>query len=328
MNIEAIRKSVISADALRSLLFLIAGAAVLYACLNGKLRVAYAAAATAVIVFADLFTVNKRYLDTESFTEAVNSVENFNPRPVDRQILADTAQNYRVFDLHHFGEAMPSYFHKHIGGYHAAKLTRYQDLIDRQINKGNPEVINMLNTKYIIQSDTTVMLNPGALGNAWFVDTLTYVNGAVEEMNTLDHLHTATQAVADRQFASVLGKASAVEPGDTIYETTYAPNALTYSATTRNGGVAVFSEVYFPWGWQAEIDGKEVEIGRVNYVLRALNIPAGHHTITFRFDPTSIRTADTVATIAIVLIYLTLLAAVNISLYRHLRRKSLTEQTD
>ena len=325
MNIEAIRKSVISADALRSLLLLVAGAGVLYACLIGKLRVAYAAAATALILFADLFTVNKRYLDTESFTQAVNNVENFNPRPVDRQILADTAQNYRVFDTQHFGDAMPSYFHKHIGGYHAAKLTRYQDLIDRQISQGNPEVINMLNTKYIIQNDTTVMLNPGALGNAWFVDTLAYVNGAVEEMNALDHLHTATQAVADKRFASVLGKASAVEPGDTIYETTYAPNALTYCATTRNGGVAVFSEVYFPWGWKAEIDGKEAEIGRVNYVLRALNIPAGHHTITFRFDPQMVRTADTVATVAIVVIYLSLLVAINLAFYRKLRRKNQAE---
>ena len=169
------------------------------------------------------------------------------------------------------------------------------------------------------------MLNPGALGNAWFVDTLAYVNGAVEEMNALDHLHTATQAVADQRFASVLGKASAVEPGDTIYETTYAPNALTYSATTRNGGVAVFSEVYFPWGWKAEIDGKEAEIGRVNYVLRALNIPAGHHTITFRFDPQMVRTADTVATVAIVVIYLSLLVAINLAFYRRLRRKNQAE---
>ncbi|MGM9802671.1 MAG: hypothetical protein ACI308_00685 [Muribaculaceae bacterium] len=328
MNIEAIRKSMISADALRSLLFLVAGAAVLYACLINKLRVAYAAAATAVILFADLFTVNKRYLDTESFTQAVNNVENFNPRPVDRQILADTAQNYRVLDVQHFSEAMPSYFHKHIGGYHAAKLTRYQDLIDRQISQNNPEVINMLNTKYIIQNDTLAMINPGALGNAWFVDTLIYANGAVKEMNALDGLHTATQAVADRRFSSVLGKATPVEPGDTIYETTYAPNALTYSATTKHGGVAVFSEVYFPWGWQAEIDGKPVEIGRVNYVLRALNIPAGHHTITFTFKPTNINTADNVATIAIVLIYLALLAAINVAVYKHLRRRHTTAAGD
>lgn len=326
MNIEAIRKSVISADALRSLLFIVAGAGVLYACLIGKLRVAYAAAATAVILFADLFTINKRYLDTESFTEAVNNVANFNPRIVDRQILADTAQNYRVFDTQRFAEAMPSYFHKCIGGYHAAKLTRYQDLIDRQISRGNREVINMLNTKYVIYNDSVASINPDALGNAWFVDTLTYVNGANEEMNALDHLHTATQAVADQRFATVLGKAKPVEVGDTIYETTYAPNALTYSATTKHGGVAVFSEVYFPWGWKAEIDGKEVEIARVNYVLRALNIPAGHHTITFRFDPPSVRTADTIATIAIVLIYLSLLVALNVSIYRSLRRKAQEEE--
>lgn len=320
MAIESIRKSMISADALRSLIFLVLGGVVLWAYLMDKVQARYAALATAIILFADLFTVNKRYLNTDSFTAPMGTVESFEPRAVDRQILADTAQNYRVFDIANFSEAMPSYFHKCIGGYHAAKLTRYQDLIDHQINKGNPEVINMLNTKYIIQSDSVVMINPDALGNAWFVDTLSYVDGAAAEMGALNNLHTATQAVADSKFSSVLGNAKPKAAGDTIYETTYAPNALTYSATSQNGGVAVFSEIYFPWGWKATIDGKEVEIGRVNYVLRALNIPAGHHTISFVFDPQTVRTADTVATIAIVLIYLSLLVALNVNIYRRMRK--------
>ena len=178
----------------------------------------------------------------------------------------------------------------------------------------------MLNTKYIIQSDSLVMLNPDALGNAWFVDTLSYVDGAAAEMGALNNLHTATQAVADSKFSSVLGNAKPTATGDTIYETSYAPNALTYSATSQNGGVAVFSEIYFPWGWKATIDGKEVKIGRVNYVLRALNIPAGHHTISFVFYPQTVRTADTVATIAIVLIYLSLLVALNVNIYRRMRK--------
>lgn len=325
MAIEGVRKSVISADAMRSLIFLALGGGVLYACLIGKLRTRYAALATAVILFVDLYTVNKRYLNTDSFTAPIASVDGFEPRAVDRQILVDTAQNYRVFDIQHFSEAMPSYFHKCIGGYHAAKLTRYQDLIDHQINKGNPEVMNMLNTKYIIQSDSVVMLNPEANGNAWFVDTLSYVSGAAEEMAALDNLHTATQAVADKKFSQVLGDASQKAEGDTIYETTYAPNALTYSATSQRGGVAVFSEVYFPWGWTATIDGKEVEIGRVNYVLRALRIPAGHHTVKFVFNPQIVTTADSVATIAIVLIYLLLLVSLNVNVYRAMKRRKQTD---
>ena len=323
--IESVRKSVISADALRSLIFLALGGGVLYVYLIGKLRARYAAVATMVILLIDLYPVNKRYLDSESFTTPVESADGFEPRMADRQILADTTQNYRVFDVKHFGEAMPSYFHKCIGGYHAAKLTRYQDLIDHQISKNNMEVLNMLNTKYVIQSDSLVLLNPDALGNAWFVDTIAYVDNAAAEMNALSHIHTATQAVADRRFSSVLGNASAKAATDTIYETTYAPNALTYSATSQNGGLAVFSEIYFPWGWTATIDGKEAEIGRVNYVLRALKIPAGHHTVRFEFKPSVVTTADTVATVAIVIIYLGLLAVLNANVYKCLQRRKREE---
>lgn len=323
--IESVRKSVISADALRSLIFLALGGGVLYVYLIGKLRARYAAVATMVILLIDLYPVNKRYLDSESFTTPVESADGFEPRMADRQILADTTQNYRVFDVKHFGEAMPSYFHKCIGGYHAAKLTRYQDLIDHQISKNNMEVLNMLNTKYVIQSDSLVLLNPDALGNAWFVDTIAYVDNAAAEMNALSHIHTATQAVADRSFSSVLGNASAKAATDTIYETTYAPNALTYSATSQNGGLAVFSEIYFPWGWTATIDGKEAEIGRVNYVLRALKIPAGHHTVRFEFKPSVVTTADTMATVAIVIIYLGLLAVLNVNVYKCLQRRKREE---
>lgn len=323
--IESVRKSVISADALRSLIVLVLGGGVLYVYLIGKLRARYAAVATAVILLVDLYSVNKRYLNTDSFTVPEKSIDGFEPRMVDRQILADTAQNYRVFDVQHFSEAMPSYFHKCIGGYHAAKLTRYQDLIDHQISKNNMEVLNMLNTKYVIQSDSVVLLNPDALGNAWFVDTVSYVDNAAAEMNALSHIHTATQAVADRRFAAVLGDAQPKAAADTIFETTYAPNALTYSATSKNGGLAVFSEIYFPWGWTATIDGKEVEIGRVNYVLRALRIPAGHHTVRFEFKPSAVNTADTVATITIVIIYLGLLATLNVSVYKSLQRRKREE---
>ena len=137
----------------------------------------------------------------------------------------------------------------------------------------------MLNTKYVIINDQQFEPNPQALGNAWFVDTLAYVNSADAEMAFLDHFDASRQAVADAKFQSVLGQAKPKQPGDTIYETSYAPNKLTYKARSAAGGLAVFSEVYFPWGWNITIDGKPAEMGRVNYVLRALPIPAGEHDI-------------------------------------------------
>ncbi len=326
--IEAIRQAVISADAIRSFIILLFGFVAIYLFLTKKIKAEYAVLAVAVITLVDLYTINKRYLNTDSFTTPVSNVAHFEPRPVDKQILADTAQNYRVLDQSRFGDAMPSYFHKHIGGYHAAKLTRYQDLIDHQISKGNAEVINMLNTKYLIVNDQQSYENADALGNAWFVDTLNYVSTPNEEMATLSTIHTATQAVADKKFESVLGNAQPKCEGDTIFETTYAPNRLTYSANSKNGGVAVFSEIYFPWGWTATIDGQNAEIGRVNYVLRALNIPAGKHTIEFRFEPQSVTIADNIASVAIILIYLSLFVALNVAMYKHLKRTNTTTEEE
>ena len=274
--------------------------------------------------FVDLYTVNKRYLSSESFTKptATNEQLYFAKRPADEQILQDTAMNYRVLDVPLFEDAMPSFYHKSVGGYHAAKLTRYQDLMTYQMdfrnNRVNFDVLNMLNTKYIITSDTEVSLNPEALGNAWLVDTVDYVETPRQEMDYLNDFNPATQAVADRRFQAALGTDVPVKaPGDTIYETTYAPNRLTYHASTRNGGVAVFSEVYFPWGWEATIDGKPAEIGRVNYVLRALRIPAGSHTIDFSFEPQSVTVTETLAYISIILIYMAAVAAAAMGILKY-----------
>lgn len=264
----------------------------------------------AIVIF-DMFAINKRYLNTNSFSpKPLSTANQIDPRPADLMILKDKDPNYRVMDVSRFGDAMPSYFHKCIGGYHAAKLTRYQDLISHQIEKNNFEVLNMLNAKYFIFNDTTVQQNPEALGNCWFVDTLNYVNGAKEEMDALSTLKPANRAVADKAFEGVLGKAITKSPGDTIYETSYKPNELRYTYVSKNGGLAVFSEIFFPWGWNATIDGKEAEIGRVNYVLRALNVPAGKHEIVFRFDPQSTKTSQTIAFVAIAAIYLAMIAAV------------------
>ena len=314
--IAAVRGALVSSDAWRSLIVILIGFAVIFGYLKGKLNEMVATLLVAGIVLVDMYAVNKRYIDSDSFTSHYDlPAQSFAPRPADTQILQDKDMNYRVMDVQHFGEAMPSYFHKTVGGYHAAKLTRYNDLINNQIGKNNMQVLNMLNTRYVIVDDQNVQRNPEALGNAWFVDSLTYVDNADQEMAFLDNFNAARSAVADAKFKQQLGQASAVQPGDTIYETSYAPNHLTYKSHSANGGLAVFSEIYFPWGWKVTVDGKPVEMGRVNYVLRALQLPAGDHEIDFKFAPDEVNKTQTWAKVAVVIIYLLLLLALNYALF-------------
>lgn len=311
-SVETIRMHMISADAMRSLMIILISFVTIFIYSTGKLKPAATCIILAVIILVDLYTVNKRYLNSDSFVSVpLISQPLFTPRPVDKQIKADTAMNYRVLDIPNFGDATPSYFHKTIGGYHAAKLARYQDLIDHQIMNNNMDVLNMLNTKYIITDDTTAHINPGALGNAWFVNNINYVNTPTEEMNGLTDFNPAEEAVADVKFKGILGEIRYPKSkGDTIFETKYAPNELHYHAKTQNGGLAVFSEIYFPWGWHATIDGKDVEIGRVNYVLRAIRIPAGEHTVVFRFDPKSVKITENIAYASIIIIYICLILVI------------------
>ena len=320
--IAAVRGAMVSGDAWRSLIIILLGFGVIFAYLKGKLNELAATLIVVGIVLVDMYAVNKRYIDSDSFTSRYDVGEQqFTPRPADNQILMDKDMNYRVMDMQHFGEAMPSYFHKSVGGYHAAKLSRYNDLINNQIANNNMSVLNMLNTRYFILNETTVQRNPDALGNAWFVDSLTYVDNADKEMAFLDDFNPARSAVADAQFKQQLGEAKAVQPGDTIYETAYAPNHLTYKSHSANGGLAVFSEVYFPWGWKVTVDGKPAEMGRVNYVLRALQLPAGDHEIDFKFAPDEVSKTQTWATIAVVVIYLLLLLALNYAIFGDKFRK-------
>lgn len=326
--IAAVRGALVSGDAWRSLIFILIGFGVIFVYLKGKLNEMAATLIIAGIVLVDMYAVNKRYINADSFTSHYDVPEqSFVPRAADSRILQDKDMNYRVMDVQHFGEAMPSYFHKSIGGYHAAKLSRYNDLINNQIAKNNVQVLNMLNTRYVIVDDQTVQANPDALGNAWFVDTLTYVDNADQEMAFLDNFNAATSAVADAKFKQQLGEARPVQPGDTIYETSYAPNHLTYKSHSAAGGLAVFSEVYFPWGWKVSIDGKPVEMGRVNYVLRALQLPAGDHEIDFKFAPDEVNTTQTWARVAVIAIYLLLLLALNYALFgdRFFKKKEQVE---
>ncbi|WP_289749311.1 hypothetical protein [Muribaculum intestinale] len=323
--VQKIRMSMISADSLRSLAFIAAGAVALWLYGNRKINVRVFAALLVVIVTVDMFNVNKRYLDSASFVP--RQLAQGTPFPLtgaDRKILADTAMNYRVMDIPRFNEAAPSYHHKTIGGYHAAKLTRYQDMIERHLGKflsGQPSeadmnVLNMLNAKYVVVGENEVVENPGALGNAWLVDRIVYVDNADAEMAALDSLNPAVTAVSDSHFRDVLGTfVPAKVAGDTIYETSYAPDCLTYRVKSANGGLAVFSEVYFPWGWEVTVDGADVPLGRVDYLLRAVRVPAGTHDIVMTYSPESVRTTGVVSMASVIVIYIAALAALLFAIF-------------
>lgn len=307
--IQETRRSLVSADSLRSFIFILLafGLLMLYFKKSG-IKPAWLVCGLGVLLVLDLVSVNKRYVNSDNFVEPYEEAP-FQPTAADVRILKDTAQNYRVLDLPGMTAARSSYFHKTIGGYHAAKLTRYNDLLEHQIAKNNMAVLNMLNAKYVIMQGDTVVQNPDAMGNAWFVDHIRYVSDANTEMKALDSLDPRRMAVADRQFEKVLKTSAPAAAGDTIFETTYAPNRLTYHSRLSRARIAVFSEIYFPWGWQATVDGKPVEIGRVNYVLRALNLPAGNHTVTFEFKPQSVERAESISVASIILIYIVCLGA-------------------
>ncbi|MCI5627005.1 MAG: YfhO family protein [Porphyromonadaceae bacterium] len=307
--IQETRRSLVSADSLRSFIFILLafGLLMLYFKKSG-IKPAWLVCGLGVLLVLDLVSVNKRYVNSDNFVEPYEEAP-FQPTAADVQILKDTAQNYRVLDIPGMTAARSSYFHKTIGGYHAAKLTRYNDLLEHQIAKNNMAVLNMLNAKYVIMQGDTVVQNPDAMGDAWFVDHIRYVSDANTEMKALDSLDPRQMAVADRQFEKVLKTSAPAAAGDTIFETTYAPNRLTYHSRLSRPRIAVFSEIYFPWGWQATVDGKPVEIGRVNYVLRALNLPAGNHTVTFEFKPQSVERAESISVASIILIYIVCLGA-------------------
>lgn len=319
--IRETRLSLISADCLRSLVFILLASLVIWMYLRGALRNKTAfVCSLACIALLDLFTVGKRYVNSDNFTSPADTEVMFTKTPLDEQILRDTAMNYRVMDVADMGGARSSYFHKTIGGYHAAKLTRYNDLLTHQISKGNMNVLNMLNTKYFLFPDS-VAVNPDANGNAWLPEHIEYVSGADKEMAALDNINTRSMAVADESFRKTLGQASVPAPGDTIFETSYAPNRLTYHARNSQPTVAVFSEIYFPWGWTATVDGVETPIGRVDYTLRAIRLPAGEHSVVFTFDPKSLKVTNTVSIVSVVLIYLACAGALAVFGVRAARRK-------
>ncbi len=309
--VRADRESMMRGDAIRSLVFILLAAVVLYFYLRNKLAATSAVLAMGFLMLADLWTVDKRYLDNGDFQPRLTETH-FEPTPADQAILQDKDLSYRVINLGNpFNDARTSYFHKSIGGYHGAKMRRYQDIIDQHIAQNNLKVLNMLNTRYFItgQEQQPVQRNPEALGNAWFVQKITPVNSPDAEIAALKDFDPATEAVVDVSKFPVQPQ-QYTAAGSTIKLTGYEPNNLQYAVTAAQAGFVVFSEIYYPEGWQGYLDGKPVPHVRANYVLRAMNIPAGQHTVEFKFVPKSYETGNTVSLISSILMLLVIIGGV------------------
>jgi hypothetical protein len=254
------------------------------------------------LVIFDMWPIDKRYMNKDDFVPERTAKEVFQPYQADLNIMNDKDLYFRVLDLTEdpFRSTRASYFHFSIGGYHGAKFRRYQDLIDHHISKNNMNVLNMLNTKYfIIASDKQqpeARLNLGALGNAWFINEIILVNNADEELNALTDFNPLHQAIIDKRFESDLNNIKlATDSSASIRLTSYKPNHLIYESNASQDQVAVFSDIYYDKGWDATIDGKDAFIFRADYVLRAMVIPAGKHTIEFRFEPRAYYTGNKIA---------------------------------
>lgn len=337
-NLNEIRRAIFTADCWRSFYVVAIGTVLLLLFCYRKMRARYFIGAVVVLCLVDMWQVNKRYLNNDMFVRKSVRELPQEMTKTDEYILQDNTdhRNYRVLNMatNTFNENETSYFHKSIGGYHAAKLRRYQELIDAHIE---PEmmslgdaivdvngdmtringdsihpVLNMLNMRYVImplqRGETVPLKNTYALGNAWFVDNVAYCDNANQELERIGTIDLRREAVADKRFAETLGT-SQKQGGSTVTLTSYAPSRLTYDAESATGGVIVFSEIYYP-GWTATVDGESVDIGRVNYVLRAINVGPGKHSIELSFHPTSIAATETIAYIAYILLLLTVALAV------------------
>lgn len=335
-NISDMRAAMVSSDAWRSVIIILIGFALLFAYKLKKLRADYMIAALLVLCLVDMWQVDKRYLNDEMFVPKSERDMPQQPTATDIEINKDKSLDYRVlnFASNTFNENETSYFHKSIGGYHPAKLRRYQEMVDAYIvpemqkamqaiaaKGGNMQqvdgvklfpVLNMLNTKYFIfplQGGATIPLkNIYAQGNGWFVDKIDYVADANAEYAEVGKIDVRHEAVADKQFEAVLGQAKANDSTATVKLDKYEPNNLQYTVNSKNGGIVVFSEIYYP-GWKATVDGQSVELGRVNYILRAVNVKPGKHIVVLDFHPTSISTTETIAYISIIILLLAIVGA-------------------
>jgi hypothetical protein len=336
-NLEKMRVQVFTQDCWRSFFIIVVGTVLLLLYRAKKLKTLPLVGAVAVLCLADLWLVNKRYLYDDLFVDAQIRQTSHAIKPVNEQILQDNDPDFRVLNFagDTFNENETSFYHKSVGGYHAAKLGRYNELISAYIapemqktaeginaSQGMLDsipgdsiwpVINMLNTKYFIVSNEMALQNPYAQGNAWFVDKVEYVADASDELAGLGSVDLRHEAVADRKFEQLLGQPAALDSAATVRLDSYEPNRLKYTVGSAAGGVLVFSEIYYP-GWTATIDGQPAELGRVNYVLRAMRISGGQHQVELAFFPQTVKNTETVAYVSLAVMVLLILAALALGL--------------
>jgi hypothetical protein len=352
-NLREMRQAIFTDDCWRSFFIIVIGTFLLLLYRANKLKKSAFVGLVIVLCLVDMWQVNKRYLNDGMFVEKSVRDNPIEMTPTDQQILQTKELDYRVLNLatSTFNENETSYFHKSIGGYHPAKLRRYQEMIETYIapemeklmksiveaqgdmTKLNGDsispVLNMLNTKFFImplQGGQTVPLkNPYAFGNAWFVDKVTYVNNANEELEMVGKLNLRAEAVADKKFRDVLGSSCEQDHHAQVTMKTYEPNQLTYEVESAKGGVLVFSENYYP-EWTATVDGKEVPVGRVNYILRAIQVKPGKHQVVLSFFPKSVNRTETVAYIAFALLVICILLGIGLEI-RHRKTGATTQDS-
>ena len=312
-SLIADRKAMMSSDLWRSLLLVIITFAILSLVRFQKLKQIPAICLLSALVMVDMIPVNKRFLNNDDFVKPAKDY--FKANAANKMILADKDPNFRVmnFTVSPFNDASTSYFHKSIGGYHGAKMKRYQELIDSCLSQRNFDVYNMLNTKYFIipgeNQQPIAQRNPEALGNAWFVESIHMVPNADTEIQSLKDFNPEKEAFVDMRF-TVNNRELQVDSTASITLNSYAPMDLVYTSNNSHDGVAIFSEIYYDKGWNAYIDGEKVPHFRANYVLRGLEIPAGQHQIEFKFEPQTYYTCNRISLISSVILLLGFLAAV------------------
>ena len=304
--LQADRAGLLSADAWRSFIFIALTFGTMWMFLKNKFSSKYVILIVGVLVLADMWTVNKRYLNDDNFARKSKVEIPYQATVADQQIFRDTDPNFRVFNqsVSTFNDASTSYFHKSIGGYHGAKLKRYQELIENHISKGNMAVLNMLNTKYFITPKGQAQQNPGAMGNAWFINEINMVPNADAEIASLNGFNPTNTAIVDVRFSEQIID-GLDNSGSSITLAEYKPNYLKYNSTTSKNGIAIFSEIYYDKGWNAYVDGELKPHFRANYVLRGMQIPAGNHVVEFKFEPLVYHLSERIAfTSSIILLLL------------------------
>ncbi len=347
--LQADRKMVLRNDAIRSFVFVTLSAGLIYLYVQQKLKATYALLLWGVLILVDMWPINKKYLNDDNFQSQRKAETPYTASAADLAILEDTDPDYRVLNLtvSIFQDASTSYFHKSLGGYHGAKLERYQELYQYQLAPELSElannftsfeaadsalqtlpVLNMLNTRYIIYNPEVAPLkNSHALGNAWFVNEVEEVHDSDEEILALSDLDPSEKAIVDQRYSNVLEKlTSGSATGSTIGLIQYDPNSLKYKAYVEDGTkLAVFSEIYYPKGWNAYIDGQKAEYVRANYVLRALPVPQGDHNIEFRFEPNSYYMGNNISLASSLLLFLALGAVVFVE-YKNRKVNSIIDE--